>query len=290
VTGDLPALGRFGVWSAELRVGDPVVLGAVAAELTRLGYGTLWLPCRTDDLFDVADAYLEAADDLVVASGVASIWNYEAAAAAAGTARLTARHGERFLLGLGVSHSPLVNNERAAPYRKPLALMEHYLDELDQAGPGTPTVIAALGPRMLELAGRRSHGTHPYLVTPAHTALARQSLGPDQMVAVCQTATIESDPAQARAVLRQELSTYMRLPNYVNNWRRLGFGEDDFSDGGSNRLIDSVFVWGSAADVAARMREHLHAGASHVCIKAVGGDGTQPPIAQWRMVAEALRD
>jgi probable F420-dependent oxidoreductase len=284
-----PALGRFGVWSAELRVGDPVALGAVAAELTDLGYATLWLPGRTNDLFDVADQYLRAAEHLVVASGVASIWNYGASSAATATARLTEQHGERFLLGLGVSHGPLVNDERSAPYRHPLALMEHYLDELDEAGPGTPTVIAALGPRMLELTRRRSRGTHSYLVTPAHTALARQALGPDQIVAVCQTVTIESDPAQARSVLRGELSTYLRLPNYVNNWRRLGFGEDEFSDGGSDRLIDSLFVWGNAAAIAARLREHLDAGATHVCIKAVGGNGTDPPIEQWRMVAEALR-
>jgi probable F420-dependent oxidoreductase len=290
VSQGVPALGRFGVWSAELRVGDPVALGTVAAELTDLGYGTLWLPGRTDDLFDVADQYLQAAADLVVASGVASIWMYDAPTAAAGTARLTERHGERFLLGLGVSHGPLVNNKHAAPYRKPLALMEHYLDELDEAAPGTPTVIAALGPRMLELTRRRSRGTHSYLVTPEHTAEARQALGSDQIVAVCQTATIGSDPAQARSVLRAELSIYLGLPNYVNNWRRLGFGEDDFSDGGSDRLIDSLFVWGSADAIAARLRAHLHAGATHVCIKAVGGNGTDPPIDQWRMVAEALRD
>ena len=215
MTGAAPALGRFGVWSTELRVGDPASLGAVAAGLTGLGYTTLWMPGRTDDLFDVADRYLGAASDLVVASGVASIWLYGAPEAAAATSRLNERHGGRFLLGLGVSHAPLVNNDRAAPYRHPLAHMEHYLDELEEAGPGTPTVIAALGPRMLELAGRRSLGTHPYLVTPDHTALARQALGPDKIVAVCQTATIESDPAAARSVLRRELSIYLGLPNYV---------------------------------------------------------------------------
>jgi probable F420-dependent oxidoreductase len=290
VSGDVPALGRFGIWSAELRVGDPVALGAVAAELTELGYATLWLPGRTEDLFDVADTYLAEAGGLVLASGVASIWNYRAPEAAAATARLNERHGGRFLLGLGVSHGPLVNNDRVAPYRKPLALMEHYLDELDEARPGTPTVIAALGPRMLELTRRRSRGTHSYLVTPEHTALARQALGPDQIVAVCQTATIAGDPAQARSVLRQELSTYLRLPNYVHNWRRLGFGEEEFSGGGSDHLIDSLFVWGGPDAIAARLREHLRAGASHVCLKVVGGDATGPPIVQWRMVAAVLGD
>jgi probable F420-dependent oxidoreductase len=284
-------LGPYGVWSAELRVGAARALAEIAAELEELGYSAVWLPGRTDDVFDVCDQYLGAAQDLVLATGVVSIWNYRVEQVAAATARLVETYPGRFLLGLGVSHGPLVNDAQASPYRKPLALMEHYLDDLDQLRPGEDSsgrVIAALGPRMLELAERRSGGTHSYLVTPEHTRVAREALGNGGIVAVCQTGTIEEDPEKARATLRGELATYMRFPNYVNNWRRMGFGDDEFLGGGSDRLIDGLFVWGDADAVAQRMRDHLDAGASHVCFKALGAGGSEPPLAQWRRLADAL--
>ena len=286
-------LGRYGVWSAELRIGVAGELAEVAAELEELGYSTLWLPGRADDVFDVCDRYLGATQDLVLATGVVSIWNYRVEQVAAATARLGESYPGRFLLGLGVSHGPLVNDAEAAPYRQPLALMEHYLDDLDLLRPGehnSGRVIAALGPRMLELAKRRSGGTHSYLVTPEHTCVARETLGRGGIVAVCQTGTLSTDPETARATLRNELATYMRFPNYVNNWRRLGFSEDDFLGGGSDRLIDELFVWGDADAVAQRIRDHLAAGASHVCFKAVGEGGHEPPLAPWRRLADALED
>ena len=286
-------LGRYGVWSAELRVGAARALAEVAAELEQLGYSALWLPGRTDDVFEVCDQYLGATQGLVLATGVVSIWNYRVEQVAAATARLEETHPGRFMLGLGVSHGPLVNDAQASPYRNPLALMEHYLNDLDLLLPGganSGRVIAALGPRMLELAKRRSGGTHSYLVTPEHTRVAREALGGGGIVAVCQTGTIEEDPERARATLRRELATYMHFPNYVNNWRRMGFGDDDFLGGGSDRLIDGLFVWGDADAVAQRMRDHLGAGASHVCFKAVGDGGSGPPLAQWRRVARALED
>jgi probable F420-dependent oxidoreductase len=270
-------------------------LRPVVKELADLGFGTVWLPGRTDDVFDVAATYLQATEQLVIATGIVSIWLYGVDAVAAETARLHEDHPGRFLLGLGVSHGPLVNDSTDAPYRRPLELMERYLLALDEAGAqyneqtGMDSVIAALGPRMLELAQRRTQGTHPYLVTPEHTALARATLGPDKIVAVGQTAIVETDPVRARSALRAELSIYLGFPNYVNNWRRLGFTEDDFSDGGSDRLVDRLFVWGDAEAVAARLHQHLQAGATHACVKVVGGNGTAPPIEQWRAIGQVLR-
>ncbi|HVX21366.1 MAG TPA: TIGR03620 family F420-dependent LLM class oxidoreductase [Acidimicrobiales bacterium] len=302
------ALGRVGIWSSELRVGDARALADQVAELESLGYGAVWVPGREGDVFDVARTYLQATDRLAVATGIVSIWLYDAATVAKAAVALDDASGGRFVLGLGVSHGPLVNTGSAttgdaAPYRHPLAHMAEYLDQLDDrlaaaGGPGTPPsvprLVAALGPRMLDLAGRRTTGTHPYLVPPEHTAAARQRLGAGPVVAPCQTVTLAQGD-EARQMLRQELATYLRFPNYVDNWRRFGVTDDDLAGGGSDRLLELLFAWGGEDAVADRVRAHRQAGADHVCVKVLpgpaSGSGAAPaetPLEEWRRLAPAL--
>jgi probable F420-dependent oxidoreductase len=169
--------------------------------------------------------------------------------------------------------------------------MSAYLDELDEASPAVPAderIIAALGPRMLGLARDRSTGTHPYLVTPEHSQLARQLVGPGKTVAPEQGVLLESDPSRARELGRGHLELYLRLPNYVNNWRRLGFTDDDFANGGSNRLVDALLAWGDEDRIAQRVRAHHDAGADHVCIQVIGGPPGSPPLTEWGRLAEPL--
>lgn len=282
------SVGRIGVWSAELRTGDPRVLAEEVGRLEELGYGAVWLPGRTDDVFDVAATYLRETSTVAVATGIASIWSYDPVVAGRHAAALAEAHGDRFVLGLGVSHAPLVNVGGATPYRHPLAHMEAYLDALD-AGPGSEVarILAALGPRMLDLARRRATGSHPYLVPPEHTAAARARLDPGSLLAPCQTVTLLDGDA-AHRVLRRELATYLGFPNYVENWRRFGATDGDLADGGSERLLSMLFAWGGVEAVAERVAAHLAAGADHVCLKVLVEDGTGLPTAEWRRLAGAL--
>ena len=196
----------------------------------------------------------------------------------------------RFLLGLGVSHEPPVTNSGQV-YERPLAKMRAYLDALDSADTPVPAderMLAALGPRMLELARDRSAGAHPYLVTPDHTATAREVLGRGPLLATEVMVVLDDDPAGARAVARQHLSRYMVLPNYTNNFLRHGFTEDDLLDGGSDRLVDSVIPWGALDTIAARIGEHHDAGADHVCVQVLQADAAALPRDAWRRLAEAV--
>jgi probable F420-dependent oxidoreductase len=214
---------------------------------------------------------------LIVASGIANIYARDAFSAAAASKGLNEQSGGRFLLGLGVSHIPLVEGLRQHEYGKPIATMRGYLQAMAKStyravppAAAPKTVLAALGPKMLELAAELADGAHPYNVTPQHTHEARALLGAGKLLCVEQGAILETDPAQARATARRFLSIYMPLPNYVNNWRRLGFGDDDFAGGGSDRFVDAVIVWGDEHAIRARIDEHLQAGADHVCIQAIG--------------------
>jgi probable F420-dependent oxidoreductase len=280
-------LQRIGIWARELRVGDEGVRREAAAELEQLGYGTLWFPGSAgDDSLDCAAVLLDATEHVVVATGITNIWTEEPAEVAAKHARLAAAHDHRFLLGLGISHAPLIGDR----YRKPYSAMVAYLDALDAAPEPPPLeerVLAALGPRMLALSRDRSAGAHPYLTHPEHTALAREALGQGKLLAPEQAVVLESDPARARELARGHLEPYLGLPNYTNNWLRHGFTEDDLLDGGSDRLVDALVAWGDDAAIAARVREHHDAGADHVCLQVIhGGDG--PPLQQWRRLAPAL--
>jgi probable F420-dependent oxidoreductase len=286
-----------GVWSSQIARGDRAQAIEAAVELEELGYPAIWLPGGfqprvTAEVLDRIGAILDRTRRVVVATGIVSVWASEPADVAGAWAAVSERHPGRFLLGVGVSHRPLVDSvEAPGTYRRPLGAIAGYLDALDDADPPVPPdgrCLAALGPAMLDLAGRRTRGTHPYLVTPDHTRFARHRLGPGALVAPEQTVVLEPDPTTARGVARQFLATYLGLPNYTNNLRRFGFGDDDFAGGGSDDLIDAVVAWGDAEAIAARVAEHHSAGADHVCVQVVTDDPKRFPCEQWRELAVAL--
>jgi probable F420-dependent oxidoreductase len=288
-----PDLGRTGIWIRSTAL-IPGADGAqpepaeIAGELEEAGYGAMWLGMADGDLALVS-SLLAQTRRLVVATGIVSIWTNPAETTAAAYAAVSGRYPGRVLLGLGVSHSMVV--ERAGlQYARPYQKMVGYLDALDNAATPVPPqrrALAALGPRMLRLAAERSAGAHPYLVTPEHTRRARAVLGDGPLLAPEQKVVLETDPAAAREIGRNSVSFYLQAPNYTRNLLRLGFTEDDFTGGGSDRLIDAVVAWGDVASVLARIREHYDAGADHVAIQALTADGSLPR-AQWRQLGEAL--
>jgi probable F420-dependent oxidoreductase len=242
------------------------------------GYGALWIPEAVGrEAFSASAWLLAGTNSLVVASGIANIYARDAFSAAAAQKGLNEQSHGRYLLGLGVSHIPLVEGVRQLKYGKPVATMRAYLQAMAQAiyqsvPPATPpkTVLAALGPKMLELSAELADGAHPYNIPPEHTQQARARLGGDKFLCVEQAAVLETNPAKARAIARRFLAIYLGLPNYVDNWRRLGFSDPDFAGGGSDRLIDAVIVWGDEKAIRTRIKEHWQAGADHVCVQAVG--------------------
>ncbi|MCK9540693.1 MAG: LLM class F420-dependent oxidoreductase [Novosphingobium sp.] len=277
-------MGRIGFWSFEMRFGDKGEVPEAAAEIEELGYGALWLPGGLEGgaLADV-DRLVAATDRIVIAVGILNIYKEDPAEIAAWWQAQSEQTQGRVLLGLGVSHGPVIG----ADYTKPLATMSGYLDQLDALGqPRDSLCIAALGPKMLALSRDRSLGSHPYLGPPEHTRAAREVLGPDKLLAPEVGAILETDPAKARDIGRQALATYSRLPNYVNNWLRHGFTREDV-DNLSDRLVDRIFAWGDMDRIAARVREHLDAGADHVCVQAIRG-ASVPDFPASRAAARAL--
>jgi probable F420-dependent oxidoreductase len=284
-------LSGVGVWSGALRYGDPAAAAEAATELETLGYGALWLPDIGGDVFAAVANLLTATTTATVATGILNLWMHTPEETAEQYAALTAEHGRRFLVGIGVSHAPLVDMAEAGRYRQPLARTREYLDAIDATPtpiPATDRVLAALGPKMLELARTRAGGSHPYLVTPEHTAVARQALGADALVAPEQGVVLETDPAAARAIARGHLAGYLGLPNYSNNWKRFGFTDDDVEGGGSDRLVDALVAWGDETAIKARIDAHRDAGADHVCIQVLTPDAMSLPMAEWRRLASAL--
>lgn len=286
-------VGRIGLWT---RVGDWTAEEnprQVAAEAEELGYGTVWIGgVPPETLFPLVRELFAETRQLTVASGIASIWEHEAADTARAIADLDATHPERFLLGLGVSHAPAVRRLNKN-YTRPYSAMVEYLDTLDASTPTVPAnrrVLAALGPRMLRLAAQRAAGAHPYSTTPEHTATARQALGAGPLLAPEQKVLLESDPSVARRAAREAMAVYLALPNYTNNLLRSGFTEADLADGGSDRLVDALVAWGDEDSVRRRVHEHLQAGADHVAIQAIPGSPEQAglPRQQWRRLAPAL--
>ncbi|HEX7321318.1 MAG TPA: LLM class F420-dependent oxidoreductase [Mycobacterium sp.] len=266
-----PELGPYGVWTA----GPPTPEQAV--EIERLGYGAVWVGGSPAAGLAFVEPILAATSTLQIATGIVNIWSAAARPVAESYQRIEDAYPGRFLLGIGVGH-PEVTSEYRTPYE---ALVE-YLDELDDAGvPTSRRVIAALGPRVLKLAARRSAGAHPYLTTPEHTAHARELVGPSVLLAPEHKVVLSTDIAAARSLGHEAVGMYLRLSNYVNNWRRLGFGDDDVRPPGSDRLIDAVVAHGTPDAVAARLAQHLRAGADHVTIQVLGG---------WKRLLPALAE
>ena len=278
----------IGIWSAALRYGDPAAARDAAAELEGLGYTALWVPDVGGDVFGAVANLLGVTTTATIATGILNLWMHEPAETAEQYAALTKEHGDRFLVGIGVSHAPLIDMAEAGRYRQPLARTREYLDGIDATATPVPQerrVLAALGPKMLELARTRAGGTHPYLVTPDHTAVARQALGADSLVLPEQAVVLETDAERARTIGRMHLAGYLALPNYANNWFRLGFTEADTAEGGSDRLVDALVAWGDEATVMARVQEHRDAGADHVCVQVLTDNPMGLALEQWRRLA-----
>ncbi len=264
-----PALSGVGVWSAELRFGKPDDIVELAAELESLGYTALWIPDIGGPVFEALDLLLDSTAAVTVATGILNIWPHSPPDVGAWWNQLPADRQARIMLGLGVSHAALIGEA----WSKPIATMNAYLDGLDAEGvPASSRCLAALGPRMLDVSRRRSVGAHPYLVTPEYTAIAREALGEAKLY-VEQGFVLETDPDLARAAARGALEHYCGLPNYANNWKRLGFTDDDIETR-SDHLVDALVVWGDADAVRVRIDAHMQAGADHVCIQALAGSGT----------------
>ncbi|MFC3994468.1 TIGR03620 family F420-dependent LLM class oxidoreductase [Nocardiopsis sediminis] len=271
-------LGSTGVWlGTSLASTTADENRRVAAEVERLGYTALWFggdAAGTKEAFTQAALLLSATDRITVATGIASIWSRDAAAAASGADGLNDLSSGRFLLGLGVSHSPIVA-ARGQNYAKPYSAMRAYLDAMESVPypapleTPAPVVLAALRHRMLELARDRTAGAHPYFTTAEHTAKARGILGPEPVLAPEVAVVVDTDPERARTAARGFMATYLTLPNYTNNLRDLGWTDADFADGGSDALVDAIVPWGGPDAIAAAVRAHHEAGADHVCIQPV---------------------
>jgi probable F420-dependent oxidoreductase len=267
-------LGRLGVWYSTDKL-NGAQLADFMRTVERNGYSAFWHPeSRGFEAMSLGSYLLSRTEKLVIGSSIANIYARDSYTARRGMISMNDLYGGRYILGLGVSHIPMVEGLRGHKYDKPLGAMSAYLDGIKKDAPAdSPVVVAALGPKMLELSAKKSMGAVPYNVTPQHTAQAAKILGPNKILAVEQKVTIESDPAKARALGRKELSRYMVLPNYRNNWLREGFTEADLADGGSDKFIDAMCLWGDANTIKKGLRAHFDAGATHVCLQPVHNDG-----------------
>ena len=273
-------LGKLGVWYFLMAM--PAEQAAEAAQrIEKLGFSALWIPETLGrDPFASAAWLLANTSRLIVATGIASIYHREPGPMSQAQKTLAEQSGNRFLLGLGVSHKPMVEGVRGLKYGKPVATMRSYLEKMDSAPYSSippsetpPRVIAALGPEMLKLAREKCAGAHPYFTSPVHTKMAREVLGPDKWLCVEQKVILEPDAKKAREVARPNAQMYLGLPNYRNNWLRMGLTEADLANGGSDRFIDTTFAHGKIDAIKARIKEHFDAGASHVCIQPVNPNG-----------------
>ena len=289
-------LGRVGLWQYQLDQLPTAQMGEVAAEIDELGYGALWIPEMIGrEAFVNSTLLLSATERIVVATGIASIWARDAMNANSALNAITEAFPERFLMGLGVSHQVMVEGIRGHQYDRPFSAMKAYLETMDAgmytaSPPTTPThrVLAALGPKMLELAAERTDGAHPYFIPVEHTAFAREHLGPDAKLYPEQAVVLETDPTRAREIARGHMAMYLTLPNYTNNLKRFGWTDADLADGGTDALVDAVVAWGDEAAIAERVAAHHAAGADHVCIQVLPAEPTKAPLDEWRRLAPAL--
>ncbi|NIS30606.1 MAG: LLM class F420-dependent oxidoreductase [Actinobacteria bacterium] len=269
-------LGRIGVWQRGRSLDADF-----AKEIERLGYGAVWVGGSPPADLRSVEELLDRTSSIAVATGIVNVWSADADAVAASYHRIAAKHGDRFLLGVGVGHPE--NTDR---YARPYHALVSYLDRLDEGGvPADRRALAALGPAVLRLAAERSAGAHPYLTPPEHTRRAREVMGAGALLAPEHKAVLESDRERARKVARSSVAPYLRLRNYRNNLLRLGYSEDDLADSGSDRIVDDLVAHGDPPAVASAVAGHLDAGADHVCVQVLGDD----PLAGYgRLAAELL--
>jgi probable F420-dependent oxidoreductase len=290
-------LGRVGIWSGEVTRLSASATTLVVRDIQKMGFSALWYPeAAAKEPLALAAVLLAQSRDLVVATGIATIWVRDAMATANAARTLAEAYPRRFVLGLGVGHAPLIE-ARGHTYSRPFDAMRRYLDEVASAAfigaeppEPAPVVLGALGPRMLTLAGTRCVGAHTYLVPVAHTAHARTLIGPDAFLAVEQAVVLSTDPDNARALARRHVGFYLGLAHQRANLLRLGFAESDLADGGSERLIDALVAWGTADAIQRRVIAHLDAGADHVAVQVLPDRTERYPIDDLRSVAPALRE
>ena len=289
-------LGRVGAWTFDVERLSAAAARDYVRELEHLGIRALWIPesLGSKEIFAHAGLLLASTERLIIASGIANMWARDATAMGNGQRTLSEAYPGRFLLGIGVSHAPVVKM-RGASYDKPVESMTRYLEAMDKApftgvAPPEPPgrVLAALGPRMLRLAAERSLGAHPYFVPVEHTALARKELGAGPLLAVEQAAVLSKDPTVARATARKHMKRYLALDNYANNLRRVGWSDADLAGDGSDALVDAIVAWGDAGAIRKRIEMHIANGADHVCVQALRPDLTAHPLAEWRALAPTV--
>jgi len=286
-------LSGVGVWSISLGYGDPAEAAEAAAELEELGFTAIWIPDVGGPVLDRVELLLGATRRIVVATGILSLWEHTPAETAAAFAALSSAHGDRFLLGIGVSHSLVVDAQEPGRYQRPLNAMATFLDGLDGADapvPAADRVLAALGPKMVALAAERSRGAHPYLVTPEHTRIVRETMGKEALLLPEQTVILCADAEEARAIGERWLRGYLSLPNYANSLVRLGFTEEEVT-AVSDSVFDAVIAWGDEEAIRRRVDEHYAAGADHVALQVLTADQNPSafPREEWRRLGEALR-
>jgi probable F420-dependent oxidoreductase len=286
-------LGRVGAWTFDIERLSAAAAREYVRELEALGVRALWIPesLGSKEVFAHASLLLAASERLVIATGIANMWARDATAMANGNRTLCEAYPGRFLLGIGVSHAPVVKM-RGAAYDKPVETMRRYLDAMDKAPytgvvPSDPPgrVLAALGPRMLRLSAERALGAHPYFVPVEHTALARKELGVGPLLAVEQAAVLSKDPTAARAIARKHMKRYLTLDNYANNLKRIGWSDADLANEGSDALVDAIVAWGDGREIRARVDAHHANGADHVCLQVLRADLASHPLAEWRALA-----
>jgi probable F420-dependent oxidoreductase len=291
-------LAPVGVWTGSLDMVPANRARELAAELEQLGYGAVWIPeVAGRDVFVHLALLLSATERIVGATGIANIWGRDALAMSGAVKGLTEAFPERVLVGLGVSHKNLVNDLRGHDYQRPLTAMSAYLDAMDNLPytaerPTTPPrrVLAALGPKMLELAAAKADGAHPYFISPDHTARARSILGPEPLLCPEQAVVLETDSTRAREIGRSYTAIYLSQPNYVNNMLRMGWSEGDLASAGTDAFVDALVAWGDEETILRRVQEHLDAGADHVCVQTLDSQRRGVPDEQWRRLAPVLSE
>jgi probable F420-dependent oxidoreductase len=288
-------IGRVGIWQGVFDAHPTPVVQEAARLIEELGFGAVWIPEAVGrDPFVSAAMVLQGTERLPVATGIANIYARDPMTMANAQKTVAEAFPNRFLLGLGVSHGHLVEGIRKHDYSKPYSHMVEYLDRMDSAlfmakGPDQDPgrLLAALGPKMLQLSAVKANGAHPYFTTPEHTAIARTEMGADALLAPEQMCVLSTDPGEARRIARKGMKIYLGLPNYWNNLLRLGFVEADRENGGTDRLVDAIVAWGTPQQVADRVKQHHDAGANHVCVQVLQ-DGVAVPSQEWRELAQVL--